>query len=433
MFVSALFGALALRYGSIPDAKVLREHLEAFFLIFILWGIVFLIAGLYDVGMNLSRKRIPELIFRAQLVNMALAALVFFVLPIGLTPKLTLALYLIVSTIFIIFWRLFLFPLLMAQRSERVLIVGNSAEARELLQIFKEGPYYKLFEAELIDTGKYTTQSELEQALRSHIETNGTTLFIADMFSKDSKVLAPLYYQLAIFYGSLKFKSLPEVYEQMFYRVPFSNLNEGWLLEHTSQKSHRVYDSLKRVVDVFGSLSFGLLLLPLMVLVAVLVKLEDGGPALYKTVRTGKYNNPIRIIKFRSMTGMDKGREALDSKLTVTHIGRIIRSVRLDELPQLWNVLCGDISFVGPRPEMPALVEVYEKEIPYYSLRHLITPGLSGWAQIYHDAHPHHGTDVIETKNKLAYDMYYLRHRSFLLDIEIALKTIKTLLSRSGV
>ena len=433
MFVGGLFGALGLRYGTIPEAKVLREHLDAFFWIFILWGVVFLIAGLYDVGMNLSRKRIPELVLRSQLVNMALAAVVFFTLPIGLTPKLTLALYLMVSTALILFWRLFLFPLLMAQRSERVLIVGNSDEARELLQIFKEGPYYKLFEAQLIDTGQFATQVELEKTLRSHIETKGTTLFIADMFSNASKVFAPLYYQLAVSYGSLSFKSLPDVYEQMFYRVPFSNLNEGWLLEHTSQKSHIVYDSLKRVVDVLGSLILGVILFPVMALVALLVRLEDGGPALYKTVRTGKYNNPIRIIKFRSMTGMDKGKEALNSKHTVTRIGHIIRSVRLDELPQLWNVLRGDISFIGPRPEMPALAEVYEKEIPYYSLRHLITPGLSGWAQIYHDAHPHHGTDVTETKNKLSYDMYYLRHRSFLLDIEIALKTIKTLLSRSGV
>lgn len=432
MFISALFGALALRYGNIPEGKVLNEHFDAFLWIFILWGVVFLIAGLYDVGMNLSRKRIPELIFRAQLVNMSLAALIFFVLPIGITPKTTLALYLMVSTAFIIFWRLFLFPLIMAQRSERVLIVGHSAEAHELLQIFKQGPYYRLFEAKLIDTAQYSSEADLEKALRAHIESNGTTLFIADMFSQDAKSLAPLYYQLAFFYDSLKFKSLPDVYEQMFYRVPFSNLNEGWLLEHTAEKTHRVYDFLKRFVDIAGSIVFGTLLLPLMLVVALLIKLEDGGPALYKTVRVGKYNNPIRIIKFRSMTGMDKGKEALSTKHTVTRVGNLIRSIRLDELPQLWNVLRGDISFVGPRPEMPALVEVYENEIPYYRLRHLITPGLSGWAQIYHDAHPHHGTDVTETKNKLSYDMYYLRHRSFLLDIEIALKTIKTLLSRSG-
>ena len=109
-----------------------------------------------------------------------------------------------------------------------------------------------------------------------------------------------------------------------------------------------------------------------------------------------------------------------------------MRRTRIDEIPQLWNVLKGDISLVGPRPETPELVKVYEKEVPYYDVRHLIKPGLSGWAQIYHDAHPHHGADVTETAKKLSYDLYYIKNRSFLLDIKIVLKTVKIFAMRAG-
>jgi lipopolysaccharide/colanic/teichoic acid biosynthesis glycosyltransferase len=116
----------------------------------------------------------------------------------------------------------------------------------------------------------------------------------------------------------------------------------------------------------------------------------------------------------------------------VTKIGSFLRKSRIDELPQLWNVFRGDLSLIGPRPELPEIAKVYEKEIPYYNVRHLIHPGLSGWAQIYHENHPHHNADINETKNKLSYDLYYIKNRSLILDVKIAMRTIMTFLSRSG-
>jgi lipopolysaccharide/colanic/teichoic acid biosynthesis glycosyltransferase len=114
----------------------------------------------------------------------------------------------------------------------------------------------------------------------------------------------------------------------------------------------------------------------------------------------------------------------------VTRVGAFLRKSRIDELPQLWNVLKGDVSLIGPRPELPDLVHFYNTEIPYYGVRHLIKPGLSGWAQIHHDVPPH---SVEETKEKLSYDLFYIKHRSFFLDVKISLQTIKTLLSRTGI
>ena len=116
----------------------------------------------------------------------------------------------------------------------------------------------------------------------------------------------------------------------------------------------------------------------------------------------------------------------------VTVVGSFLRKARIDELPQLWNVLRGDISLIGPRPEFPEAVAKYSEEIPNYTIRHSVKPGLSGWAQIYHERHPHHGIDVLETANKLSYDLYYIKHRSFLLDMKIALRTIKVVITFAG-
>ena len=116
----------------------------------------------------------------------------------------------------------------------------------------------------------------------------------------------------------------------------------------------------------------------------------------------------------------------------ITRVGKFLRKTRIDELPQLWNVLRGDISLIGPRPEFAEAVKQYDKQIPYYNVRHLIKPGLSGWAQIYGE-HPHHDTDITKTKNKLAYDLYYVKNRSFLIDLKVALHTIRELVSRRGI
>ena len=161
---------------------------------------------------------------------------------------------------------------------------------------------------------------------------------------------------------------------------------------------------------------------------------EDGGSPFVSLPRVGEGGRTIRILKFRSMTGNDAGSYGVSGKssLAVTKVGRLLRVSRLDELPQLWNVLAGTQSLIGPRPETPSLVGVYEKEIPYYQVRHIIKPGLSGWAQLY-GQHAHAVTDVEVTREKLSHDLYYLKHRSLVLDVTIVLKTIKKLITLVGV
>src|SRR5262249_60273361 len=143
---------------------------------------------------------------------------------------------------------------------------------------------------------------------------------------------------------------------------------------------------------------------------------------------------PIKVLKDRAMSGNDSGKyaESGKTKLKITRVGRWLRVLRIDELPQLWAVVRGDLSLVGPRPELPALANQYSARIPYYNARYLVAPGLTGWAQIKHDAHPHHGTAMEETKEKLSYDLYYLQRRSLAIDLFIILQTIRIVLTAKG-
>ncbi len=159
-----------------------------------------------------------------------------------------------------------------------------------------------------------------------------------------------------------------------------------------------------------------------------------GGSIFITQERVGKFEEPIYIKKFRSMSGNDEGKygEGGKTTLVVTRVGKWLRLLRIDELPQLWSIVKGDLSIVGPRPELPALAAQYNARIPYYNARYLIAPGLTGWAQIRHDRDPHHGADVVETKAKLSYDLYYLKRRSLLLDVFLMLQTVRIIITARG-
>jgi len=186
-------------------------------------------------------------------------------------------------------------------------------------------------------------------------------------------------------------------------------------------------------MDIMIGFMLGVFSLALYPFVYLAIKLDDGGKVFILQRRVGRNNNTIKLLKFRTMDFDDEGKWETGAVNNVTRVGEFLRKTRVDELPQLWNVLGGSISLVGPRPEFPEPAHHYNKEIPYYNIRYLIKPGLSGWAQILHENHPHHGTDIEETTIKLSYDLYYVKNRSVTLDLQIALKTVKTLLSRSGV
>jgi lipopolysaccharide/colanic/teichoic acid biosynthesis glycosyltransferase len=244
--------------------------------------------------------------------------------------------------------------------------------------------------------------------------------------------ITPILYNLLFLHPNLTVLDASQLYEDIFRRIPISMLEDTWFITHVTRQPFFLYNLYHRFFDVLVSLLLGVVTLILLPFVVLAIKLDDGGPIFSFQRRVGKDNKPLDLVKFRTMTVANDAGAWSTSHNRVTRVGAILRTTRIDELPQLWNVLFGEYSLIGPRPEFLDAVTRYAHEIPYYNARHLITPGLSGWAQLNHHKHPHHGVDTEETRNKLSYDLYYLKNRSFWFDIEIGLKTIKTLLSAAG-
>ena len=228
------------------------------------------------------------------------------------------------------------------------------------------------------------------------------------------------------------FEHLTTVYEQYTGKIAIENLRPSWLIFSDGFKKSRVHNVTKRTMDV-GLASIGLLLaFPIMLLVALAVRLTSRGPALYHQQRVGQRNRVFTVHKFRSMCIDAESRTgaiwATAGDTRVTPIGRLLRRTRLDELPQLWNVLVGDMSLVGPRPERPEFVQLLTRDIPFYGQRHTVRPGLTGWAQVRYT----YGASVEDAMEKLQYDLFYIKNMSIALDLFVIAKTVKTVLMWQG-
>ncbi len=222
-------------------------------------------------------------------------------------------------------------------------------------------------------------------------------------------------------------------YEHVVQRLPLSQINDEWLLqtEGFSLNTRGSLRRLKRALDVLISLLLLIPAAPIMLITAIIVRLESPGPVIYKQDRVGLFEKEFTVYKFRSMRADAEKNGAVWASAQdarVTKFGKFIRKVRIDELPQIWNILKGDMSFIGPRPERMAFVTKLKETIPYYSLRHTVKPGLTGWAQV---CYPY-GASEEDARRKLEYDLYYIKNMSILLDINIVFKTVGVVLFPKG-
>ncbi|MCS6983561.1 MAG: exopolysaccharide biosynthesis polyprenyl glycosylphosphotransferase [Leptospiraceae bacterium] len=226
---------------------------------------------------------------------------------------------------------------------------------------------------------------------------------------------------------------LPSFYENYFQALPVLHLSRGWFLYNEGFHTLRSYFSLrlKRLSDVSLSLFFLTLTMPIMLISALLLFLADGWPIIFQQERTGQGGRTFTIYKFRTMrrdAEKEGPRWASIGDRRVHSLGRVLRLLRIDELPQLFNVLKGDMSFIGPRPERPEFDKKLEKKIPFYQLRYLMRPGITGWAQVNYP----YGASEEDARRKLEYDLYYVKNFSFYLDLKILLRTFRTVLFARG-
>lgn len=422
----SLILTLVIRYGVFPSNIVLKLHLAPFSILFLAFILVYFIAGLYEKHTKIFKNKLPIVLLNVQLINTIVGISFFYLIPhFNITPKIVLFLFLFLSLLLMYVWRMFVIFKFGSKRKQRAILIADSKEALELKEEINNNSRYGI---SLIETIKPVADtSKTISTIKNLIAEKDISMIIIDTHNPLLKDLIPLLYPIAM--NGVLFFDIAKIYETIFDRIPYSMVGQTWFIEHMSSVAPKmVYDSVKRLIDISASIILGLISLLLYPLVIIAMKVEDERGVIFSyQSRVGQYNKIIKIIKFRTMTlANDDGKWGKDEN-KVTAVGNILRKTRIDELPQLWNVLKGDISLIGPRPEFPEPVSKYSEKIPNYTIRHSVKPGLSGWAQIYHEKHPHHGLDVEETSNKLSYDLYYIKHRSFLLDLKIALRTIKVL------
>jgi exopolysaccharide biosynthesis polyprenyl glycosylphosphotransferase len=222
-----------------------------------------------------------------------------------------------------------------------------------------------------------------------------------------------------------------ELYERVMRRASLDDVDESWFLFDRPLRARRTYAAIKRVTDLVAGLLGSLLVCLIAPIIALLIRLDDGGPVFFRQERIGRGRRPFRIWKFRTMrvdAEADGPLWAVPDDARVTRVGRVLRRARLDELPQFFNVLKGDMALVGPRPERPQFVRILERAVPFYQRRHLMRPGITGWATVRFG----YGDTVTDKWRSHEYDLYYLKHRSPLLDLEILARTVVVMLLRKG-
>jgi len=249
---------------------------------------------------------------------------------------------------------------------------------------------------------------------------------------EDRRLTLPIRELLSCRLAGYDVREREEVFEQISGKIAVAAMRPSYLIFNEGFRRHPWADMMKRAMDVGLALLMLLLFWPLMLLTALAIKLDSPGPALFRQERVGRDGKTFTIMKFRSMRAdAEKATGPVwssEDDPRITRVGRIVRKTRLDELPQLFNVLSGSMSLIGPRPERPHFVEELARQIPYYHQRHIVKPGLTGWAQINYP----YGNTVEDALHKLQYDLFYIKNHSVLLDLSILFSTIKTVVLRQG-
>lgn len=306
-------------------------------------------------------------------------------------------------------------------KTSNVLVVGKNELNFALREILERKTYFQLKKE--IEINEISELNEI-------IEENKINKIVVTEEIEDEKTTLILLNQKL---NGLEVYDYFTFYEELEEKIPVKVINQKWILFGRGYRIlHRDFNiKVKNIMDYILAIFVAVLTLPIMILSAIIIKLESKGPILFKQNRIGLGNKPFTVYKFRSMKIHDEkvhSRYAEDNDERITRFGNFMRKTRIDELPQLWNVLKGEMSFVGPRCEWDKLCKEYEKEIPFYNIRHSVKPGLTGWAQVRYP----YGMGVEDALQKLTYDIYYIKHQNLSFDIIILFKTMKIVLFGRG-
>lgn len=440
---AALVLTLLVRYGGGRFAVEHSLHIVPFSVIFALWLLAFYITNLYDDHSLRNNPHFYSDLLRASILAGAVSVLFFYLIPLfGITPKTNLLLFMLIFGILEAGTRSVFNGLVEKRFKKSVVIVGLNPQALELAKFIKSNPQYGYRLKYVVDPAPGEPDGDRAEDLPGVAVIKGVekiqTVIAAEKIN--TVIVSPEAYRVPelidVFYKSLDhgitFNNLSSFYERVTGRVPLGAINQVWFLENITEGSKNFYELLKRGADMALAVAMGAFTLVLTPFLAAAVKLDSEGQVFYRQKRFGRNGKIFEIVKFRTMRAdaeKDTGAVwASTNDPRITRLGSFLRKSRLDELPQLWNILKGDMSFVGPRAERPEFHETLKQEVPFYEERYLVKPGLSGWAQINYP----YGSSVNDAAMKLQYDLYYIKNRSLILDVGIILKTINIALRQAG-
>jgi exopolysaccharide biosynthesis polyprenyl glycosylphosphotransferase len=398
---------------------------------------MFYISNLYNLNLAVNNTRFLKLTAKSLAISSSFSIFFFYLMPwIKIAPKTNMIIYLIVFAILFYFWRrLFNFVLKSYLPKQNFAFIGINNQVKELILFFKKNSHLGLRAKfaysnnreikELNGTPVIHDINKINDLIKSKkIE---TVVLCSDEFEQKEKLRSSLLKSLSL---KINFIGLANFYEIITGKVPLDAINKTWFLENLSEGNKKFFDIFKRFYDIVLGIIFLILTLPFWPLIMIIVKLESKGPIFFLSKRTGKNNKVFNLFKFRTMR-----EEGNDGKMTIandpriTRFGGFMRKTRIDEIPQVINILKGDLSFVGPRPERPEFVAKLEEAIPFYKERLLVKPGATGWAVV----NEYHSPSIEDSIKKLQFDLFYIKNRSIYLDLSIILKTVATILGKKGV
>lgn len=405
MLALSFAGMVALRFDLHTQTEFVWAQAVTFAFVFVLWLIVFFIFDLYNLRRVNPNPRNIGTLGLAIATSTAISIILFYIFPVqGITPKTNLVIIAVISFMLLVGWRRVFYKLFASTYLQRIAIIGNDPTIDHLRTDLAKHPHIGTV---IVSIAVYDPTHPLPPVhlviaddinLRDLMHIHETT---------DAEVL-----------------SLASAYEELFGKIPLTLMNDKRAISILTRRLPVAYRLIERLLEIIIATFILIVTSPVVLISMLIILVEDGAPVMYRQTRVGKGGQPFSILKLRTMhinaeqTGVQW---ATINDTRTTRIGRILRKTHIDEIPQMWNIIRGDLALIGPRAERPEFVRELEEQIPYYYVRHMTKPGFTGWAQIKF----RYARSTEDSREKFEYDLYYLQNKNPLLDIGIVLKTVQ--------
>ncbi len=413
LFLS-FFISLRIGYLYTFTTDIYKTHIGPFLIIYAVWMILLFSFGLYETeNLRPKTKNIKNLV--ASLILSFLVSMAFFYIfeIFGISPKTNLVINTTVFALIFVLARRLVTYIYKKKFIEKILLIGQGSYIEKLKNHFsKNDDHYEI----------KTHIEKLDENSIKQIQNQKYDIVIYDKKDIEENILSQNI--KTFFQNNISFMDTRKAFEEILCKIPEDLVDEILLIDNTNKFENKIYEIVTRFLETILAILGLIILSPVLFISMIILKIQDGGPFVYSQKRTGKGGKEFEIYKIRSMIINAEKNGAQWSNANdnrITRFGKILRNTHLDESLQLLNIIKGDISIVGPRPERREFIVDIEKEIKKYHLRHLIKPGITGWAQINYK----YGSSIEDAKEKFEYDLYYVKNRNIFLDLVIILRTIQ--------